>query len=163
MARGLLLIFLAVPLIEVALFVAVGGLIGVLPTVLLCVLSAVVGTAVMRAQGLSSLDRLRASLEADGDPRGPIAHGALVLVAGMLLIIPGFFTDALGILLLIPAVRRLLIRWGASRVTVQAAGYVRPQRRRAAGAGEAIDAEYEVVEPASAARRGTSGWTRPQG
>ena len=162
MGKGLLLIFLAVPLIEVALFIKVGGLIGVLPTVLLCVLSAVAGTALMRAQGLATLDRLRASLEAGGDPRGPIAHGALILVAGMLLITPGFFTDAVGLLLLIPAVRRQVIRWGASRLTVQAAGFVRPQRRRAAGAGDVIDAEYDIVEPASPARRGTSGWTRPE-
>ncbi|MFO1141250.1 MAG: FxsA family protein [Amaricoccus sp.] len=162
MAKGLLLIFLAVPLIEVALFVQVGSLIGVLPTVMLCILSAVVGTAVMRTQGLASLDRLRSSLEAGGDPRGPIAHGALILVAGMLLIVPGFFTDAIGLLLLLPPVRRQLIRWGASRVTVKAAGYVRPQRQRAAGAGDAIDVEYEIVESASPVRRGTSGWTRPQ-
>ena len=66
----------------------------------------------MRWQGMRALDRLRASLEAGGDPVGPIAHGALILVAGMLLIMPGFFTDALGLLLLIPAVRAQLIRLG---------------------------------------------------
>ena len=79
----------------------------------------------MRWQGLQALDRLRASVQTGGDPVGPIAHGALILVAGVLLVLPGFFTDTLGLLLLIPPVRALLIRWGASRVTVRAASYVR--------------------------------------
>src|SRR4051794_12637409 len=105
-AMWLLLILFGVPLIEVALFVKVGGLIGALPTVMLCILSAIAGIGLMRRQGIATLDRLRASVEAGGDPRGPIAHGALVLVAGVLLVIPGFFTDAVGLLLLIPAVRR---------------------------------------------------------
>ena len=82
----------------------------------------------MRWQGLRALDRLRASVETGGDPVGPIAHGALILVAGMLLVLPGFFTDFLGLLLLVPPVRDLLIRLGASRMTVRAATYVRRRR-----------------------------------
>ena len=155
----LLLILFGVPLIEIALFIKVGGLIGVIPTILLCILSALAGSALMRAQGLATLDRLRASVEADGDPRGPIAHGALILVAGLLLIIPGFFTDAVGLLLLIPPVRRQVIAWGASRVTVRAASYVRPGRPTRPA--ETIEADYEVVDPGPA-RRGGSGLTRPQ-
>jgi UPF0716 protein FxsA len=157
----LLLVLFGVPLIEIALFIEVGGLIGVLPTILLCILSAVAGVSLMRAQGLVTLDKLRASLEAGGDPRGPIAHGALILVAGVLLVIPGFFTDALGLLLLIPAVRRLVIARGASRVTVRAAGYVRPGHAARPAPADVIEADYEVVDPGPA-RRGTSGWTRPQ-
>jgi UPF0716 protein FxsA len=157
----LLLILFGVPLIEVVLFIKVGGLIGVLPTILLCILSAVAGMSLMRAQGLATLDRLRASVEAGGGPRGPMANGALVVVAGMLLIIPGFFTDAVGLLLLVPAVRRQVIAWGASRVTVRAARFVRPGGTARPRPAEAIDADYEVVEPGGVRRQGNSGWTRP--
>ena len=99
-------------------------------------------------------------MQAGGDPVGPIAHGALILVAGILLILPGFFTDTLGLLLLVPPVRAQLIRWGASRVTVRAARYVRPGRA-ARGPRETIEAEYEVVDDGVERRRGNSGWTRP--
>ena len=162
MGLWLFLIFIGVPILEIALFIKVGGLIGVLPTLGLCILSAVAGIALMRRQGLQAVERLRMSVESGGDPRGSIAHGALILVAGMLLVVPGFFTDALGLLLLIPPVRRLVIAWGGSRVTVQAAGMVRPRRAAAAAGPQTIDADYEVVEDAGPRRRGTSGWTRPQ-
>lgn len=161
MALWLFLIFVGLPVIEIALFIKVGGLIGVLPTLGLCLLSAVAGIALMRRQGMQALDRLQASVERGGDPVGPIAHGALILVAGALLVVPGFFTDAVGLLLLVPAVRRLLIGWGASRVTVRAATVVRP-RRGPMAPPQTIDAEYEVVDDGRPRRQGTSGWTRPQ-
>ncbi len=161
----LLLIFVGVPIIEIALFIKVGGLIGLVPTLLIVVLTAVVGTSLMRRQGIAALDRLRASIEGGGDPVGPIAHGALILVAGMLLLTPGFFTDTLGLLLLVPPLRARVIRWGASRITVQAAGYVRT-RRPAAGKrsprGDTIDADYEILDDVPPERRGNSGWTRPR-
>ena len=117
----------------------------------------------MRWQGLRALDRLRASMETGGDPVGPIAHGALILVAGVLLVLPGFFTDALGLLLLVPPVRGLLIRWGASRVTVRAASYVRRPggRARARRAGDDRGGLRGGGGPGSGARAGRSGWTRP--
>jgi UPF0716 protein FxsA len=157
----LLLILFGVPLIEIALFIEVGGLIGVLPTILLCILSAVAGSALMRSQGLATLDRLRASVEAGGDPRGPIANGALILVAGVLLNVPGFFTDAIGLHLLIPPDRRQVVRWGASRLAVRAAGFVRPGHASRPGPADTIEADYEVVEPGPVRRHGSSGWTRP--
>ena len=163
MALGLILIFVGLPILEIALFVEVGGAIGLLPTLAIILLTAILGAAMVRWQGLRALDRLRASMETGADPVGPIAHGALILVAGVLLILPGFFTDALGLLLLVPPVRGLLIRWGASRATVRAASYV---RRPGAGPGrpETIEADYEVVEDPSprGEARGGSGWTRPR-
>ncbi len=167
MGLWLFLIFVGVPIIEIALFIKVGGAIGLLPTLAIVVLTAVAGTALMRLQGLRALDRLRASLQEGGDPVGPIAHGALILVAGVLLLTPGFFTDAMGLLLLIPAVRERVIGWGASRLTVQAASFVRTRRGPApgpaAGRRETIDVDYEIVdeEPDRPRRRGSSGWTRP--
>jgi UPF0716 protein FxsA len=167
MALGLVLIFVGLPILEIALFIKVGGAIGLLPTLGIILATGIFGAAIMRWQGLRALDRLRASMETGADPVGPLAHGALILVAGVLLLLPGFFTDALGILLLVPPLRALLIRWGASRATVEAATYVRrpggaPGARP--GRPETIEAEYEVVEPRPGARgdgRGGSGWTRP--
>ena len=163
MALWLIVIFVGLPILEIALFVEIGGAIGLLATLAIIVLTAILGVGIMRWQGLRALDRLRASVETGGDPVGPIAHGALILVAGMLLVLPGFFTDFLGLLLLIPPVRDLLIRHGASRMTVRAATYVRRPGGHGEGprrAPETIEADYEVVEPGSGTR-GRSGWTRP--
>jgi len=159
----LFLIFVGLPIIEIALFIEVGGAIGLVPSLLIVLLSAVAGTAIIRLQGLRALDRLRTSVQEGGDPVGPIAHGALVLVAGVLLLLPGFFTDALGLLLLIPVVRAQVIRWGASRLTVQAASFVRTRQGPAPGPRDTIEADYEIVDeaPDQPRRRGSSGWTRP--
>ena len=113
-------IFLAVPLIEIALFITVGGWLTLWPTLALVVLTGVVGTMLMRWQGLKVLAELRGDLEQMRDPLSPLAHGALILIAGMLLLTPGFFTDGLGLLLMVPAVRTAVIGWVGQRVQVQA-------------------------------------------
>lgn len=171
----LLALFVAVPILEIALFIQVGGWIGLWPTLAIVVATAIAGTALMRAQGLAALARLQASLAEGRDPMGPIAHGALILVAGVLLLTPGFFTDAVGLALLLPPVRAAVIRWGAARVTVIAAaelrrgGPARPGGRPAGagpagprpGRGETVEAEYEVLaedpphEPGPAGPAGT--------
>ncbi len=156
----LFLIFVAVPILEIALFIQVGGAIGLLPTLLIVILTAVAGTALMRLQGMQALARLKASLEAGGDPVGPIAHGALILVAGILLLTPGFFTDATGLLLLVPAVRARVIAWGASRLTVRVASFGRGRAPRPAGSGDTIEGDYEILDDVPPERRGSSGWTR---
>lgn len=157
----LFLIFLLLPIVEIALFIQVGGAIGVLPTLSLVFLAVVAGVALIRQQGLNTLDQLSRDLEngrSDGDR---LANAALKVVAGILLIIPGFFTDALALLLLLPPVRTLLIRWGASKVTVRAAGVVR--RRPQQAWAEPIDAEYEILDDEGIVSRQhpPSGWTRP--
>ena len=77
---------------------------------------------------LAALGRLEQAVSTGGDPVGPMAHGALKVVAGLLLLMPGFLTDALGLALLVPAVRRALVRRGAARVTVRATSYARAHR-----------------------------------
>ena len=77
MALWLFLIFVGLPILEIALFVEIGGAIGLLATLAIIVLTAILGVGIMRWQGLRALDRLRASVETGGDPVGPIAHGAL--------------------------------------------------------------------------------------
>ncbi|TNE93282.1 MAG: FxsA family protein, partial [Rhodobacteraceae bacterium] len=99
------LAFVAVPLIEIGLFIQVGGLIGLWPTLGIVLLTAIVGTSLVRREGARALDDLRSSLNELRDPSRPLAHGAMILVAGVLLLTPGFFTDAVGLSLLVPPVR----------------------------------------------------------
>jgi UPF0716 protein FxsA len=153
----LLLIFLAIPIIEIALFIQVGGLIGLWPTLGIVVLTAIAGSWLVRTQGLSELARLRSSLSDLRDPTEPLAHGAMILVAGVLLLTPGFFTDTLGILLLLPPVRRAVLRYVRSRVSIQTFDYgtQRPSRDP-----NIIDGEWEEVDPPRRPTRSPSGWTR---
>lgn len=157
-----LLILLALPFIEIALFIKVGGWIGLWPTLALVVLACVAGSFVLRNHGARVLTQLRQTIDAGGDPRGPLAHGALIMVAGVLLLIPGFFTDILALLLLIPPVRDLLIGWGAARTTARMT--VRATRFRSGGGParpqpETIDADYQVIDPEGPPSK--SGWTQP--
>ena len=112
----LFFIFVLVPIIEIALFIEVGGAIGLWPTLAIVVLTALVGSALMRSQGLATLATLQNNLRTGDDPINPIAHGALILVAGVLLLTPGFFTDSVGLALLVPPVRVWVIRWVAERI-----------------------------------------------
>lgn len=155
----LLVAFLAVPLIEIALFVQVGGLIGLWPTLAIVILTALAGTALMRREGAKALDDLRRSFNDLSDPSEPLAHGALILLAGALLLTPGFFTDACGLLLLIAPVRRQVFVWARSRVNIKgfAAG---PGTARRPGRDNVIDGEFEEVPPPKHPTHGPSGWTR---
>lgn len=92
----LLIAFVAVPIIEIALFIQVGGAIGTWPTLGIVVLTAILGTWLVRAQGRLALGNLQRSFSELDDPTEPLAHGAMVLVSGVLLLTPGFFTDGLG-------------------------------------------------------------------
>ena len=97
--------FLALPLIEIAGFVLVGRQIGVLPTIGLVIATGIAGAMLLRVQGFGILSRIRAELAAGRDPSRELAHGVMIVVAGILLLIPGFFTDILGILLFLPPLR----------------------------------------------------------
>ncbi len=125
----LLLAFLAVPLIEIALFIQVGGLIGLWPTLGIVVLTAIAGTALVRSQGLAQLNLLRTSFSDLRDPTEPLAHGAMILFAGALLLTPGFFTDAVGLALLAPPVRNAVLRYIRARIKVDSFTYGVPPRR----------------------------------
>lgn len=114
----LFLLFLIVPLVEIALFIQIGGLIGLWPTLAIVVLTAILGTYLVRNQGLQALADVQRSFERLDNPSQPLAHGAMILFSGALLLTPGFFTDAVGFALLVPAVRRWVYRYAASRVKV---------------------------------------------
>lgn len=154
----LFLLFLAVPLIEIALFIQVGGLIGLWPTLAIVVLTAIAGTYLVRSQGLAVLGQVRSSFEELNDPTEPLAHGAMVLFSGALLLTPGFFTDAVGFALLFPPVRSAVYRYIRARVNVRTVQYGRSQEPPRHPGGQTIDGEYEEVPPSR--REGPSGWTR---
>ena len=118
----LFLLFLAVPLIEIALFIVIGGKIGVFATLAMVLLTAIAGSALLRWQGVQTLNRIRADMEARRLPARPIADGAMIAVAGLLLLTPGFFTDFCGFMLFVPGVRSAIWRQIASRITVVSAG-----------------------------------------
>ncbi len=154
----LFLVFLLVPVIEIALFIELGGAIGVWATIAIIFLTAAIGATVARAQGLSTLGELQSRLDSGADPREPMAHGALLLIAGLLLLTPGFMTDAFGFALLVPPIRAAVIRKVANHMTVHAATHPGAQKRQSGPT--VVDAEYEVVDEDEEPRRGDSGWTR---
>jgi len=159
----LFLLLVTVPMIEIALFIEVGGWLGLWPTLGIVVLTALIGTVLLRAQGTVALSMLQARVQAGEDPTGALAHGALILVAGIVLLTPGFFTDAVGLALLLPPVRSVVIRFAAQRMTVlHARAGVGPDGRRQDGpdARDAVlDGEYVEVDPAGEAAE--SGPQRP--
>ncbi|WP_299983605.1 FxsA family protein [uncultured Ruegeria sp.] len=114
----LFLAFLLVPIIEIALFIQVGGLIGLWPTLAIVVLTAVLGTLLVRTQGRMALANLQRSFAELDDPTEPLAHGAMILLSGVLLLTPGFFTDAVGFALLVPGIRVAVFRYLKSKATI---------------------------------------------
>lgn len=157
-----LLSFLALPIIEIALFIQVGGLIGLWPTLGLVILAGLVGLSIIRAQGVSALGKMQARMAAGENPSGPIADSGMIMVAGVLLLIPGFFTDAVGLILLIPAARHALLRRVGARIRTRASGFARPAPGRQPRQSDAIEADYEVLDDVPPSERGASGWTRRQ-
>jgi UPF0716 protein FxsA len=118
-ARIVLPIFLlALPLIEIAGFVLVGREIGVLATMALVLASALLGSILLRWQGFGVIARIRRDIDAGRHPGRQLAHGVMILIAAILLIIPGFFTDIVGLLLFLPPVRDLGWRLVRDRVRV---------------------------------------------
>ena len=132
----LALAFLIVPIVEIYLLIKVGQVIGAGWTVALVVLTAVIGVWLLRLQGLSTLLRARQKLEHDELPAQELLEGVCLVVAGALLLTPGFFTDTIGFLLLLPPSRRWLVRRLAERLVAGAEVQIRTGRRRD---GDVID------------------------
>lgn len=104
----LLLIFIAVPLIEILLLIEIGSRIGAFNTILIIVVTGILGASMMRQQGFTIIRNIQRDLSQGHMPTGELINGALVLVGGILLLTPGFFTDAVGFILLVPATRALI-------------------------------------------------------
>ena len=116
--RFLPLLLIAWPLAEVAAFVMVGREIGVLSTIGLVILTALAGSILLRIQGFGVLQRVRSEMDAGRDPGRELANGAMILFAGVLLLLPGFLTDIVGILLFIPPVREAVWRLVKGRIRI---------------------------------------------
>jgi UPF0716 protein FxsA len=179
MGMWLLWLFVALPIVEIALFIQVGSLIGVWATLGLVVLAALLGMAVIRSQGAHAWLEAQRSLAQLRDPSRPLAHGMMLMIAGVLLIVPGFFTDFIALLLLIPPVRDLIIRQAGQRMRVRTVHVGRREAHRPPYGDGVIDADYVVEDEAQARRprppldlpedvegdqppprRGGSGWTQ---
>ncbi len=160
------LLVVAAVLLEIASLILVGQAIGVLPTLLLVVLGAFGGAALLRRQGGDAVRGMRGALERGRDPRPALLRGGFRVAAGLLLIVPGFASDVVALLLLLPPVQRAaaaaLARRGlrvaeTSRMSFEMrAGPAHP----APPQDRVIDAEWEELPPAKRPTHRPSGWTR---
>ncbi|MBA84136.1 FxsA family protein [Thalassobius sp. S69A] len=156
----LLIAFIAVPIIEIALFIQVGGAIGTWPTLGIVILTAILGTSLMRAQGRLAMGNLQRSFAELDDPTEPLAHGAMVLISGVLLLTPGFFTDAMGFALLIPAVRSAVFHYLRKRVKVQSFSMGAGPMHQPRADSDTIDGEFYEIDPGNRTTHRPSGWTK---
>lgn len=127
----LLLAFLIVPIAEIYVLIQVGGEIGAPGTIALVVLTALVGAALMRSQGLAAITRIRNEMQRGEPPALALVEGAMILFAGALLLTPGFITDTVGFLCLTPPVRA----WMAQRIIAGAVAHVASGARVDIGPG----------------------------
>jgi len=156
MAILLLAAFIGIPILEIAIFIEVGSRIGVFPTIALTIATAVAGTLLLRAQGLATLARARAQMDRGEMPREELFDGLCLLIAGACLLTPGFFTDAVGLLLFIPAVRRVLrqviaahiARSGHTRIVIDGEEIHPGRRPPQGGKGPIIEGEFTEVDDA---------------
>ena len=157
---GILLLaaLIGVPLIEIGLFIEIGGFIGLWPTLALVVLTAAIGSWQLRAQGLATLARGRQQLDRGQLSTRELFDGFCLVIAGALLLTPGFMTDAVGLALFVPGFRDMLRRYLASRMGAATEAHVwvdgeeiRPDGRPNQGhpgrgtGGGVIEGEYRDV------------------
>ena len=149
----LLLAFIIVPIIEIGLFIKVGDFIGLWPTLLIVIFTAIIGTSLVRSQGIKVLAKLQKTFFTMQNPTEPLAHGAMILFAGALLLTPGFFTDAFGIFLLFPSFRTFLMRKIMVGFSVRDFASGAPKN---ANNEDVIDGVFEEIS----SEKKPSGWTK---
>jgi UPF0716 protein FxsA len=150
----ILLVIILLPLVEIALFIILGSAIGLFPTLAIVIGSAILGGAMIKREQAVVQRTKEGSMSAEGRSLRPVAMAAMGIAAGFLLIAPGFLTDAMGLILLIPAVRAMiLVRFaqGGSEFAIYVAGVSRRGNQRG-GHGDVI--EGEIVEAPSDPRPG---------
>ena len=151
MARFFVLSLLLLPIIEIALFIKVGQFIGLAPTLALVVGGAVLGSLLLRRQGLQIVGQLRSNMSSGQLPGRSIADAMMMGLGALLLIVPGFLTDTIGLALLLPPVRQWIYGGLASRLTVVGAGasYRGPRQPDdpRVGGPETIDLDQDDYRP----------------
>lgn len=119
-----LLLFITIPIVEMYILILVGGQIGALPTIALVVLTATIGLALFRREGFATLHRLQTKLNQGEIPGRELLEGVMLLIGGALLLTPGFVTDAIGFVCLLPGLRQPLAEWLIRRgVLTMTAGF----------------------------------------
>ncbi|HEY9058338.1 MAG TPA: FxsA family protein [Aurantimonas sp.] len=170
-------LLLVIPILEIAVFILVGNMIGLWPTLGLVLLTAIVGTLLLKQQGLSTLARIQADIRAKRMPGRDLVHGVMIAIAGVLLLTPGLVTDALGFLLFVPKIRDGIWNFMKSRVIVVAHGAAGtgafapggqgPRPRGPGGAPDVVDLSGEEFErrpdPSSPWNDKRDGHDTPQG
>ena len=152
----ILALLVLVPLAELTVIIKVGGSIGILPTIGLLIGIGILGSVLIRRQGLSVLRKTSEAMAAGKVPLDSAFDGIGLMMAGVLMMTPGFLTDILGLALLVPPFRRRAAQWLLSRVTVAGMGHVRTTRtkwRQQPGKtenspGTVIDGEFTRVDDA---------------
>ena len=150
--RPLLILFIVMPILEMWVLISVGQEIGALPTIGLVLLTAVVGLALLRKQGVSTIMRAQQKMQAGEMPAREMAEGIFLAVGGALLLTPGFITDALGFACLIPGVRQLIIGRLIGHIVVvrgttySQGGYQQPGGARQPGSRQSHDKPHDVIE-----------------
>jgi len=159
--------FISIPLIEIMLFLQLGSLIGIWFTLLTVIVTAFIGTILVRAQGLAALSQLQSSFSRLENPSQPLANGAMILVSGALLLTPGFLTDAIGFSLLVPAVRISVYRYLQGKLSVHQF-HMGPKSHPSNTDyhpyqhnpdPEILNADYEDITPKASDTK-PSGWTK---
>lgn len=145
--RWFYLLFFAVPIAEMYLLITVGGIIGPLPTVAAVMLTAVIGVALLRRQGLATLTRAQQRMQVGEMPAEEMLEGVGLALAGAFLLTPGFITDTAGFVLLVPGLRRAIVAPLASSLVPVGPGMA-GSRQAGPGAtgrapGDVIEGEYE--------------------
>jgi UPF0716 protein FxsA len=165
----LVVLFVVVPLVELVVIMQVGQLLGTWPTIGLLVADSILGAWLLRREGRRAWQQFRRALEQARWPGDEVTQGGLVIVGGTLLLTPGFVTDVVGFLLLLPPTRAVLSRILRARLTpapLQGAQAVRRRRKGGAGApsdagGDVFDVEVIEIQRESPAAEEDPGDERP--
>lgn len=149
MIRLLIIVGMALPFIEIAGFVVIGGRLGLGITLLWMLAAGMLGLSLIRHGGLNALTRLQTALNEQREPGHSLIDGAVMVVAGVLLIVPGFFSDLLALILVLPVTRNFLLRRAAThfetriyRSSGNPGGGAQMQSRHTV-----IEGEFEIIEP----------------
>ena len=148
MFARLLLLFITIPVLELCVFLLLGSKIGIAPTLAIIVITAILGAWLTKSQGLKALTKYQNALSQGRLPHEEVMDGLMILVAGAVLLAPGFLTDAIGFSLLVPTVRDfvkgIVKAYLGSRVSV--AGEAMGAPKKTQGTSRVINVEAEVVE-----------------
>jgi UPF0716 protein FxsA len=148
-----LFLFIGIPLVELYFLIEVGGKIGAIPTIFLTVFTAVLGGLLVRMQGFTTALRVRDAMEHGEIPAVEMLEGMVLLICGVMLLLPGFFTDAVGFLCLVPQIRRGVIIAVLRRSQVMRPVDGQPGQDRSSPSGRVIEGEYRREEDDSSPRQ----------